>query len=63
MLRRDQIDIVHLADILQLDVPLCKLFGRDVEAILLMGDVVILAEHAAWIASAGEDTSTSMMTL
>jgi hypothetical protein len=55
MLRRDKVNIVHIAHILQFNVPFRKLFGCEVEAVALMGDVMVLTEDAAKIAAGEED--------
>ena len=55
MLRRDQVDIVHLAHILQLDVPRGQLLRRGVEAVASVRNVVVLAEDAAEVAAREED--------
>ena len=44
MFRRDEIDVVAFANVLQLHVPFGELLGGEVEAVALMGDVMILAE-------------------
>lgn len=46
MLRCHKVDVVHLSYLLQFDVPLPQLLRRQIKAILLMGDVMILAKHA-----------------
>lgn len=63
MLWCDQIDVVHIANLLELDVPFCQLLWRDIEAVLLVSDVVVLAKDATQIASAKEDTSTTIVAL
>lgn len=55
MLRRDQVDIVYLAHILQLHVPLGQLLRCRVEAVALVRDVVVLAEDAVEVAAGEED--------
>lgn len=63
MLGRDQIDIVAAADRLQLQVPLGQLLGGQVEAVALVGDVVVLAEDAAQVAAAEEDGAAAVVAL
>jgi len=59
----NQVDVVHIADVLQLDVPFRELLRRDVEPILLMSDVVILAEDTSEVAAAEEHTAASIVPL
>jgi len=40
VLGRDEVDVVHAADVLELEVPLGELFGGQVEAVALVGDVL-----------------------
>ena len=63
MLRGDQVDIMYLAHLLQLHVPLGQLFRRGVEPIALMRDVVVLAEDAAEVASGKEDGARAVVAL
>ncbi len=51
MLRGYEVDIVDSANFLQLHVPFSKLFGGEIEALPLMGDIVVLAEDAAEVAA------------
>ena len=44
VLGRDEVDIVHVAHLLQLEVPLAEFLGGEVEAGALLRDVVVLAE-------------------
>ena len=55
MFWRDEIDIVHLAHFLQLDIPFRQLFRCDIKAVPLMGNVMILAEHASQVAARKEN--------
>jgi hypothetical protein len=50
---------VAFADFLQLHVPLGELFGRQVEAVALMGDVVVLAEDLVMSVLFAKASSTS----
>jgi hypothetical protein len=59
----NQVDVVHIANVLQLDVPFRKLLGRNVEPILLMGDVVILAEDTTKVAAAEKYTAATVVSL
>lgn len=52
-----EVDIVHIAHFLKLDVPVSKLLGSEVHAVSLVSYVVILTEHATKIA-AREENST-----
>lgn len=63
MFRRDKIDIVNIPHILEFDEPVRQFLGRDVETVLLMRDIVVLAKDAAEIATGEEDTAASMSTL
>lgn len=63
MLRRDQVDVVHLAHILQLHVPFGQLFRRGVEAVAAVRDVVVLAEDAAEVAAGEEHGAGAMVAL
>lgn len=63
MLGRDEIDIVHIANFLQFDIPLSQLLGRQIEAVPLMGNVVVLAEDATEVAAREEDGSGAIVTL
>jgi hypothetical protein len=63
MLRRYKVDVVYAADLLQFDVPLGQFVGVQVEAILLMCYVMVLAEDTSQIASREEDTSTAISSL
>lgn len=47
MLWRDEIDVVDIANLLKLQVPFGKLLGRKIEAVPLVGNVMVLAEDAA----------------
>jgi hypothetical protein len=47
MLGRDEIDIVNVPHILQLDIPISKLFWCQIKPVSLMSDVVVLAENAS----------------
>lgn len=46
---------MHIADVLQLDEPFGEFIRLQIEAILLMGDIVILTEDAAKVATREED--------
>lgn len=59
----DEIDIVNLAKILELHEPLSKLFWSDFEAIALVGNSVVLAEHAAEIATGEENRVRAIVAL
>ena len=63
MFRGDQVDVVYLSHILQLHIPLGQLFRRSVKAIALVRDVVVLAEHAAEVASRKEDGAGAVVAL
>ena len=63
VLRRDQVDIVHLAHILQLDIPSGQLLRRGVEAVALVRNVVVLAEDAAEVAAREEDGARAIVAL
>ena len=63
MLWCNQVNVVHIADVLQLDVPFRELLRRDVEPILLMSDIVILAEDTSKVAAAEEYTAASVVSL
>ena len=52
LFRSDKVDVVHIPDFLQLDVPVTQLFGCQIHAISLVRDVVILAEDAPKVAHA-----------
>lgn len=45
MLRRDEVDIVNFADLLQLDIPLGEFFGGKVESVALVGDILLIDQH------------------
>jgi hypothetical protein len=45
MLRGDEVDVVAFPHVLELHVPFGELLGREVEAIALVGDVMVLAEY------------------
>lgn len=51
MLRRHEIDVVYAAHILQFEHPLRQLLRREIEAVPLMRDVVVLTEYASQIAT------------
>jgi hypothetical protein len=59
----NQVDVVHIADVLQLDVPFRELLGRDIEPVLLMSNVMILAEDAAKVAAAEEYAAATVVAL
>ena len=63
MLRRDQVDVVDIADLLQFDVPFGKLFGREIEAVPSVGNVVVLAEDASEVAAGEEDGPGAIVAL
>ena len=63
MLRRDQVDIVYLSDILQLQIPLGQLLRCGIEAVGLVRNVVVLAEDAAEVASGEEDGAGAVVPL
>ena len=44
VLGRDEVDVAHVAHLLQLEVPLAEFLGGEVEAGALVRDVVVLAE-------------------
>lgn len=44
VLGSDQVDVVHPPNVLQLDVPFAQLFRRQRKAVLLVSDIVVLAE-------------------
>jgi len=51
MLRCDKVDVVDSTNILQLYIPFSELLGRKVEAIPLVGNVVVLAKDATEVAA------------
>ena len=59
MLWGNQIDVVHIANILQFDIPLTKLFGRQILTIPLMSNIVILTKDTPKIAAREEDCTGS----
>lgn len=63
MLWRDDVDVVHVAYFLQLDVPIAQFLGGEIHAVSLVRDVVILTEDAAEVASAHEYRSTAIVAL
>ena len=63
VLRCNQVNIVHVAYILQLDIPLAKLFRRQILAISLMCYVVILTKHTSKIAAGEEDRTGSYISV
>ena len=63
VLGRDEVDVVHAAYVLQFEVPFTELFGGEVEAVALVGDVVVLAEDAAEVAAAEEDAAGAVLAL
>jgi hypothetical protein len=44
--RRDEIDVVNVPHLLELHEPFAKLLGREIEAVPLMSNLVILAKDA-----------------
>jgi hypothetical protein len=54
---------VYISNVLELDVPFAQLFRCQIESILLMSDVVILAEHTAQITAGEEDTARAIVSL
>ena len=40
MLRRDEVDVVDIANSLKFDIPLGQFFGGKIESVALMGDVL-----------------------
>lgn len=63
MFRRDQIDIMHVPDLLQLEIPLPQLFRRETEPVPLVRNIVVLAEDAAEIAAGEEDAAAAIVAL
>ena len=63
MLRRDEVDVVDSADVLELHVPFSKLLGREVEALPLVCNIVVLAEDAAEVAAREEDGARAIVAL
>lgn len=63
MLRSNKIDIMNMANVLQFNIPLRQLFGRQVESIPLMSNVMILAKRASKITPGEEDRATPIVTL
>lgn len=63
VLRRDNVDVVHVADLLKFDIPVSQLLGREIHAIPLMSNIPILAEDAAHVAPAHEDGATTIVAL
>lgn len=54
---------MHIADFLQLEVPVPKLLRGQVLAVALMSNVVVLAKHTAQVAHAEKDGAASVVTL
>ncbi len=63
MFRRDKIDIVHIPNILEFDIPFPQLFWCQILAVSLMGDVVVLAKHASKVAPRKEDATWAIVSL
>jgi len=63
MLRGYQVNVVDASQILQLDVPLSQFFGRQMEAVSLVCDIIVLAKDATQVASTEENTATAVMSL
>lgn len=61
--RSDEVDVVHVPDILQLQEPVGQLIGRQVEATALVRDFMVLAEDAAQVAAAEEDGTAAVVPL
>ena len=57
MVRRDEIDVMHIPHLLQFQHPVRKLFGCEIKALPLVRDVVILAKDATQTTTAEENTS------
>jgi hypothetical protein len=53
--RSNKVDIMHLPNLLEFHAPFCQFFRCQIEAIALMGDIMILAEDAAKVAAGKED--------
>ena len=63
MFWRDQIDVMHPTNVLQLHVPFGELFWCEVKPIPLVGDVVVLTENAAKVAAREEDSTRTIVAL
>lgn len=63
MFRGDEIDIMDVSHILQFEIPFTKFFRREVLAVPLMCNVVVLAEDTSEIAAGEEDRARAIMTL
>jgi hypothetical protein len=63
LLGRNQINIMHISNLLQLDIPFSQLLGSQILAIPLMRDVMVLAEHTSQITHAKEHRPAAMVTL
>ena len=63
MLRRHKINIMHAPYILQLDIPLRQVLGRQMKAILLMRDIVVLAKDTPQVTAGEEDAAAPVVAL
>lgn len=54
---------MDIPNLLQLDVPVPEVFGRQILAVALMGNVVVLAKDTAEIAHAEEDGTAAIVAL
>ena len=52
LFRGNKVDVVHISDFLQLDVPVTQLFGGQVHPVSLVRYIMVLAEDAAEVAHA-----------
>ena len=54
---------MHPTHLLQLDIPLPQLLGRETKAVLLVRDIVVLAEDTSQITSGEEDGARAVVAL
>lgn len=63
MLGRNKIDIVDVSYILQLDVPVPKLFRCQIKTVSLVGDIMVLTEDTTKVTSRKEYSTGTIVSL